>query len=91
MEQRILRKRQRNLQKTEKLNSHATEQASLLTVALPHSFLVSAVLTCFSDSFAFYEAANFVSVQLLSRSLVHTTNAMQTVLFLSFIMELSPS
>jgi hypothetical protein len=44
MEQRKLRKRQRN--------SQATEQASLLTVALPRSFLVSAVLTCFCDSFA---------------------------------------
>jgi hypothetical protein len=41
---------QRNSLKTEKLNSQATEQASLLTVTLPPSFLVSAVLTYFCDS-----------------------------------------
>jgi uncharacterized protein YcgI (DUF1989 family) len=43
MEQCKLRKRQHNSRKTEKLNSQATEQASLLTVVLPCSFLVSAV------------------------------------------------
>jgi hypothetical protein len=43
---------QPNSQKTKKLNFQATEQARLLTVALQHSFLVSAFLTCFSDSFA---------------------------------------
>jgi hypothetical protein len=57
---------QRNSQKTEKLNSKATEQDSFLTVTLPRSFLVSAVLTCFCDLFASLngtkvdEAANFV-------------------------------
>jgi hypothetical protein len=34
------------------LNSQTTEQASLFTVASQHSFQVSAVLTCFCDSFA---------------------------------------
>jgi hypothetical protein len=43
---------QRNSRKTKKLNSQETEQASLLTVALPRSFLVSGALTCFYDSFA---------------------------------------
>jgi hypothetical protein len=42
---------QRNSRKTEKLNSQATKQASLLTNALPRSFLVSVVLTRFCDSF----------------------------------------
>jgi hypothetical protein len=46
LEKRKLRKRQRDSRKTEKPNSRATEQASLLTVALPLSFLVSTVLTC---------------------------------------------
>jgi hypothetical protein len=32
-------------------NSQAAEQASLLTVVLACSFLMSAVLTCFCDSF----------------------------------------
>jgi hypothetical protein len=41
-----------NSQHTEDLNSHAIEQASLLTVALLHSFLVAAVVTYFSDSLA---------------------------------------
>jgi hypothetical protein len=41
---------QRTSQKTKKLLS--TEQASLLTVELQRSFQVSAVLTCFCDSFA---------------------------------------
>jgi hypothetical protein len=40
---------QLRLRKTEKLNSQAYEQASLHTVALQHSFVVSAVLTCFCD------------------------------------------
>jgi hypothetical protein len=53
MEQRKLRKGQRNSRKTKKLNSQATEQASLFIVSLQRSFLVSAVLTCcFCDSFA---------------------------------------
>jgi hypothetical protein len=43
---------QRNSRKTEKPNSQATEQASLLIVALSRSFLVSAVLTYFCDSLA---------------------------------------
>jgi hypothetical protein len=38
--------------KTKTLNSQATEQASLLTVALQHSVQVLAVLTCFYASFA---------------------------------------
>jgi hypothetical protein len=42
---------QGNSRKTEKLNVQATEQASLLTVAFPRSFLVSTVLTWFCDSF----------------------------------------
>jgi hypothetical protein len=50
MKQRKLREQQGNSRKTEKHNSHTTEQASLLTVALPCSFLVSPVLTCFCDS-----------------------------------------
>jgi hypothetical protein len=41
--------------KTEKLNSQATELASRLTLALPRSFLVSAVLTCYCDSFVSLE------------------------------------
>jgi hypothetical protein len=41
-----------NSWKTKKLNSQATEKASLITVALPRSFLVPAVLTCFCDVFA---------------------------------------
>jgi hypothetical protein len=32
-----------NLQKTEKLNSQADEQANLLTVVLPCSFIVAAI------------------------------------------------
>jgi hypothetical protein len=48
MEQRILTKRQGKMQR----NSQATEQASLFTVALPLSFLMSAVLTYFCDSLA---------------------------------------
>jgi hypothetical protein len=40
-----------NSLKTEKLNSQATDHARFLTVALPHSFLVSTILTCFCDSF----------------------------------------
>jgi hypothetical protein len=43
IEQRKLRKRQRNSRKTEKLNFPATEQASLFTVALSRSFRLSAV------------------------------------------------
>jgi hypothetical protein len=43
---------QHNSQKTEKLDSQATEQASFLTVALPPSFLLSGDLMCFCDSFA---------------------------------------
>jgi predicted amidohydrolase len=43
---------QRNARKTEKLNSQATEQASLLIVVLPRSCLVSAVLAYFCDSLA---------------------------------------
>jgi hypothetical protein len=43
---------QRNLLKTKKLNSQATEQASLLTVSLECSFTMSVVLTLFCDSFA---------------------------------------
>jgi hypothetical protein len=46
---------QRNLGKTEKLNSQATEQASLLAVALLGCFLVSAVLTCICDSFVSFD------------------------------------
>jgi hypothetical protein len=45
-----------NSQKTEKLNSQATEQASLLTVALLCSFQVSAVLMCFCDSFVSFDS-----------------------------------
>jgi hypothetical protein len=41
--------------KTEKLKSHATEHASLLTVAFQHSFLVTAVLTRFCDSFVSFD------------------------------------
>jgi hypothetical protein len=40
---------QLKLRKTEKLNSQANEQASLHIVALQHSFVVSAALTCFCD------------------------------------------
>jgi hypothetical protein len=65
---------QRNSWKAKKLNSRATEQASLLTVALQRSFLVSPALMCFCDSFVFfyvagkvYKAANFVSVQLIEQ------------------------
>jgi hypothetical protein len=43
---------QRNSWKTKILNSQVTEQASVLTVAMQHSFLVPADLTCFCDSFA---------------------------------------
>jgi hypothetical protein len=43
---------QRNSRKTEKLNSQATGQASVPTVMLPNSFLVSAVPTYFCDSLA---------------------------------------
>jgi hypothetical protein len=63
----------RNSWKTKKLNSRATEQANLLTDALQLSFLVSAVLKRFSDSFASLkvrkidEAANFVFVQLIDQ------------------------
>jgi hypothetical protein len=46
---------QRNSRKTERLDSQATEQASLLTVAFPRSFLVSAVLTCICDSFVCFD------------------------------------
>jgi hypothetical protein len=46
---------QDNLRKSEKLNFRATEQASLLTVALPRTFLVSAVLTGFCDSFLSFD------------------------------------
>jgi hypothetical protein len=74
MEQRKLRKRQRNSQKTEKLNSQAIEQASLLTIALPRSFLVPPVITCFCVIHLFLlmarkvdEAANFVFVQLIEQ------------------------
>jgi hypothetical protein len=42
---------QRNSRKTKELNYQATEQVSLLTAALQRSFLVSAVLWCFCDSF----------------------------------------
>jgi hypothetical protein len=42
---------QRNSRKTEKFNSQTTEQASLLTFASQHSFMVSAVLMRFCDSF----------------------------------------
>jgi hypothetical protein len=42
---------QRNSWKAKKLIFQATEQACLLTVTLPRSFLGSAVLTCFCDSF----------------------------------------
>jgi hypothetical protein len=38
---------QRNSWKTKKLNFKATEQASLLTLALQHSFLVSAIVNVF--------------------------------------------
>jgi hypothetical protein len=48
---------QRNSRETEKLNSQATEQTSLLTVVLQRSYLVSAVLTCFCDSFASLDGA----------------------------------
>jgi hypothetical protein len=63
---------QRNSWKTEKLSSQATEQASLLTVALPSSFLVSVVLTCFCDLFLSIarkvdEAANFVFRQFIEQ------------------------
>jgi hypothetical protein len=44
-----------NLRKTEKLNFQPTEKARLLTVALPRSFLVSSVLTCFCDSFVSFD------------------------------------
>jgi hypothetical protein len=47
----MARQLQHNSWKTEKLNSQATEKASLLTVAFPTSFLVSAVLTHFCNSF----------------------------------------
>jgi hypothetical protein len=43
---------QRNLWKTKRVNSQATEQASLLTVALQSTFVVFAVLTCFCVSFS---------------------------------------
>jgi hypothetical protein len=43
---------QRDSRKAENLNSQASEQASIVTVALPRGFLVSAVLTYFSDSLA---------------------------------------
>jgi hypothetical protein len=43
---------QRNSRMTEILNSQETEQVSLLTLAFPHGFLISAVTSCFSDSFA---------------------------------------
>jgi hypothetical protein len=42
----------RNSGKTENVNSQATEQDSLLTVALPRIFLVSAVVMYFYDSLA---------------------------------------
>jgi hypothetical protein len=63
-----------NSRKTEKLNSQATKQASLLKAALLHSFLLSAFLTCFCDSFLLMtwkvdKAANFVSVQLIEQKL----------------------
>jgi hypothetical protein len=45
-----LGKRPCNSQNPEKLNSHATEQASHRTVALPRSFLVLGVLTRLWDS-----------------------------------------
>jgi hypothetical protein len=48
---------QHNSRKTEKFNSQVTEQASLLTVALPRSFLVSTVLTHFCDSLASLDGA----------------------------------
>jgi hypothetical protein len=47
---------QRNSLKTEELNSQAIEQASLLTVALPRSFLVSAVRMCVCDSFVTFDS-----------------------------------
>jgi hypothetical protein len=64
---------QHNSWKTMKLNSQATEQARLLTVALQHRFLVSAILSCLYDSFACLdvmkidEAANFVFGQLVEQ------------------------
>jgi hypothetical protein len=51
MERRKSRRRQRNSRKNEKLDFQATEEASLVTVPLPRSLLVSAVLRCFFDSF----------------------------------------
>jgi hypothetical protein len=46
---------QRNSKRTEEVNFQASEEASLLTVALPRSFLVSAILTCFCDSFVSFD------------------------------------
>jgi hypothetical protein len=64
---------QHNSQKTEKLNSQIIGQASLLTVALPRSYLVSALLTYACDSLPFLmprkvdDGDNFVFVQLIGQ------------------------
>jgi hypothetical protein len=47
---------QHNSRKIEKLNFQATEQATLLAVALPRSFLVSAVQKCFCDSVVSFDS-----------------------------------
>jgi hypothetical protein len=46
---------QHNSQKIEKLSSQASKQASLLSIAFQHSFMVSSVLTCFCDSFVSFD------------------------------------
>jgi hypothetical protein len=67
MEHCKLRKRQRNSQKTEKLNFQATDHSSLLTIVLPPGFLVSVIHLFVKMARKIDKDANFVFVQLIEQ------------------------